>query len=314
MQIRTVPAEDFSSVRHLLEQAFPDVSRSFFHAISQYDPWYNEKFSLAVEVGNKLVSFLQIFDRTMMIEGKPVRFGGIGSVGTHPNHTKKGYASALLNHAVQVMEQEEMAGGVLFTKIHPFYEKLGWQTLNLKEQIFQVNDLKFYTGNGFSSRPLRENDIEAVHDIYEKEQSKYSGTIRRNLPYWKKRPHWMSHPCRVLMQQDKVIGYYYTAKYRENVPMLHIIEYGFHNPDKEVINAFFEDVHKVAQENFCTSICANFHVHPQLNQFIQIQNIQSAQQPYSYMMWKNTGDQNIHKQINQLAQENAFIYWQTDAF
>lgn len=314
MQIRPVTSEDFPMVLAMLEQAFPDVTRSFFHAVSQYDPWYNENFSLAVEVDKKIVAFLQVFDRTMILDGNPIRIGGIGSVGTHPKHTGKGYASILMKHAYELIQKEGMAGGLLFTKIHPFYERLGWQTLHLTEQVVQIIDLPIAPNKAFTSRPFKESDIESLHEIYQNEQKTISGTIQRNSSYWQKRPFWMSHPCRVILKEQKIVGYFYTAKYREHVPMLHVIEYGFLSPDEETVRAWFAELVNTAKEKFCSCLCANVLVHPTVKKIMQDQNIPLIPQPYHYMMWKEANDQNLLNQINRKIQEDLFVYWQTDAF
>lgn len=314
MQIRAVAPDDFHLVLDLLEQAFPDVSRSFFHSITQYDPWRNDRFSLAVEVNNKLVSFLQIFDRTMQINNQSIRFGGIGSVGTHPHHTGKGYASLLLNHARDVMANEGLAGGLLFTKIHPFYERLGWKTLPLHEQKIKISQLHQIRQMGFSNRIIKETDLDAVHSIYQQEQNIFPGTILRTVPYWQKRMHWMNHSCRLIEKEGVIVGYFFAAKYRENVPVLHITEYGLHYHDDMTVHAFFDSAVQLAQEMACTILCSNFSIHPTLNRFIGQNKIHTTESPYNYILWLDVQNEGMFEALNQQARENRVFYWQTDAF
>lgn len=314
MRIRTVFPHEFHLVLDLLEQAFPDVSRSFFHSISLYDPWQRDGLGVAVEVNNQLVSFLQIFDRTMRINSQPVRFGGIGSVGTHPHHAGKGYASLLLQHAQKVMTQEGMAGGLLFTKIQPFYEKLGWKTLHLHEQHTAIDAIQKLPSPGYACRPFKDNDLDAVHAIYENEQSFISGTMQRNLVYWQKRTHWMNHICRVIVHQDEIVGYFYGAKYREHIPTLHITEYGLKYHDRATAASVLTAAAQLANELNCTTLCGNFLIHPVYQSVFHHYGIQATPSPYNYIMWLDTKLPGIFNELSASAAKNNLYYWQTDAF
>lgn len=314
MCIRTVSSGEFHLALDVLEKAFPDVSRRFFHAITQHDPWYNEKFGLALETGKKLASYLQLFDRTLLIEGKPIRFGGIGSVGTRPRYKGKGYASKLMKHAEQVMQEENMQGGLLFTKIHPFYEKLGWKTLPLQEQEVSIHEIQLEKKSNLYWKPFKENNIETLHEIYVQEQTHLSGTLQRIPAYWKARPNWMDHTCIIIFCDDEIIAYLYGAKYRENVPTMHITEYGLKSHNEQTACALFQSAKELAIEKKCRDIRINLLAHPFLTQFIGEKNWKWDNQPYNYIMWKDVNHSGLYNQLEQLANQNRFIYWQTDAF
>ncbi len=314
MPIRQIPASDYHHVLNLLEASFPDVSRTFFHSVTHFDPWYDERFSLGVDMGGKPVSFLQIFDRTVLLNHQPVRIGGIGGVGTHPNHEGKGYATKLLRHAQEVMQRENMTGSILFTKINPFYERLGWKTLPLQEQEIAVSEVSSLKNPHCSSQPVKESDYETLHELYQLEQHNYHGTLIRTISYWKNRVRWMNHTCRVIRNRDEVVAYLYGAKYRKDIPTLQLTEFGLKDHDPDTVSAWLEAAVQLAQENRCCTLRSNFTVHPAVQQFITDNQIPVHEKPYHYIMWWDCDSSCLSKEINRLIKANQFIYWQTDAF
>ncbi|HHZ89195.1 TPA: GNAT family N-acetyltransferase [Candidatus Poribacteria bacterium] len=68
----------------------------FFTLILKKDPWFCLDNTRACFVDGKVVSVVQIFERPLRLKNCVLRMGGLGSVGTHPNHRQKGYSSEVL--------------------------------------------------------------------------------------------------------------------------------------------------------------------------------------------------------------------------
>jgi GNAT superfamily N-acetyltransferase len=83
-------------------------------------------------VDGTIVASLQIIDRMAKIGDLPVRLGGIGGVATHPDHRRRGYASALMNRAGDFLRNDlKVDFGLLIcaqSKIH-LYNSVGWQEI-----------------------------------------------------------------------------------------------------------------------------------------------------------------------------------------
>ena len=86
------------------------------------------------------VSYLKIIDRTGLIDGKPVKIGGIAGVMTPPKNRQKGYCGLALQKAKQTIFNEMKAQlGLLLCEqeLVQFYTKRGWQTINCPVQLYQ---------------------------------------------------------------------------------------------------------------------------------------------------------------------------------
>ncbi len=314
IQITAVEPADYSLVLDVLETAFPDLSRSFFHTITMKDPWYQPKFTLAVQKGHRYLSSLQIFDRTMIVDGQSIRFGGIGSVGTRPISQGKGYARALLERAIEVMEAEGMQGSMLFTHINPFYEKLGWNTLVQKEQDILVARLQDKRPRPEFYRPMRENDTGCVEAIYASRQRSISGTLRRTPDYWRERIGWMNHSPVTVLNGNEIAAYFYAAQYDESKPVLTITEYGFNQVEESVFDLFMGAMARKAESMNCRTIRGFFRNDPDLRDYLDHRNLIDGEKDHCYLLWRDLGDSTCFETLEALNAQYQFTYWQTDGF
>jgi predicted acetyltransferase len=80
-----------------------------------------------------VIAHAGIYRRQGTWKGRRVRLGGIGALGTHPDHRRKGYASVVLNAAIQTLKDEKAIDFVLLVtqpNNFGFYEKRGWAAFN----------------------------------------------------------------------------------------------------------------------------------------------------------------------------------------
>ncbi|MGH7247528.1 MAG: GNAT family N-acetyltransferase, partial [Pseudomonadota bacterium] len=79
-----------------------------------------------------LVSTVQIFDRTINLDGKAVPMGGIGSVFTREDYRHQRVASALMRLAVETLGREGFEVSLLFAERLTFYNQFGWREVGRK--------------------------------------------------------------------------------------------------------------------------------------------------------------------------------------
>jgi len=109
----------------------------------------NAAYCVVVYEGSEPVSFLRILDRTISLDGKPVRVGGIGAVMTVPHRRGRGYAGLALGEARRVIfEVMGAEAGFLLceTARATFYLRYGWQRLDCPVRFDQPDGKATWTG------------------------------------------------------------------------------------------------------------------------------------------------------------------------
>ncbi|MEW6234394.1 MAG: GNAT family N-acetyltransferase [Candidatus Omnitrophota bacterium] len=313
-RIVPVPPEEFHNVLDVLETAFPNTPRTLFSTLTLQDPWRQTKFSLAVVKGKRYLAHIQIFDRSIYIDGVSVRIGGVGSVGSRPECRGKGYPTALLRYGMDLMEEEGMGGSMLYTSIHPFYERLGWKTVNQYEQNIPVKKILRYIPKPIRHRSLRENDYLYLQEIYGKNHARISGLMRRTPDYWRARSIWMGHIPTVIERDGKPAAYFYAMQYNEKKPILTISEYGFSNPDEETLTQLLGTMARKAEETNCLSLRGFFRHNPDFGLFLDARDLIENESEHNYVMWKDIGAHKFDRRIQELASQRRWLYWTTDAF
>ncbi|MBD3265761.1 GNAT family N-acetyltransferase [bacterium] len=312
--IVSVETPNFHRALEVLDEAFPDVNRGFFYAFPQHDPFYKPEFSLALKKGNRLVSFLQIFDRQIRLEDKAIRIGGIGSVGTRTKEQGNGHATHLLTHAIDLMEQEGMEGSILFTKIPSFYERLGWNTIPQFEQEISVASLKTIRPSFQHYRRVEEKDCEKILSIYSRHAQQVSGLVQRTPEYWDGRVHWMNHIPIVVLNNQEVVGYFYMTRYDLAKPVMHITEIGMANAEPKTIELMLGSMARKAEEVSCTALRGFFRRLPAMNEYLDSHQLIQEDRSHNYLMWRDLSSYQHLETLLNFAARNRFLYWQTDAF
>ncbi len=314
-EICAIEAPSFHRVLDCLETAFPDVPRGFFHAIALNDPNYDPQFSLAVEKDGRVLSFIHLFDRTMLINGEAVRFGGVGSVGTRPECRGRGYAQALLNYAIHLMERRQMQGSILFTQIHRFYEQLGWKSVPQVEYEIPIGSLMEQSKGDYHFRPMRESDRQAIEAIYQQRLGTLQQGCLRTSAYFKARSSWMDHPGVVILSdRDEIVAYYWCSQYDPKKPLLGISEYGCRDGEDRGLSALLHAMGRKARDMKCDRVRGPFQQDNGFFDFIQSHNIKRNPWTNDYLMWRDINQSGVYKKIVQAAEHGKFLFWPTDAF
>jgi len=165
-----------------------------FTNIVKHDPWFHLNNTRACFLDGQIVSVVQIFDRPMRIGNCVVRMGGIGSVGTVPEHRRAGYSLNVLRDSVQYMQTAGYVLSILFTGIQSHYARAGWamyptysMRLTLPESLGEVPD------GAIIQQYQPEQDLPALMEIYDQFNANQTGTIARTEEYWNNQPKWRGY-------------------------------------------------------------------------------------------------------------------------
>ena len=132
MEIRGVREPELMEMIDLQCQVFRPDGHERYRQYVRTDPSYRYDQSRVVVVNGQIVSTLRVWEREMRIGSIAVPMGGIGGVGTHPDHQGVGYATALMKDTITYMRTVGYEVGVLFSAIPcAFYRKLGWASVPL---------------------------------------------------------------------------------------------------------------------------------------------------------------------------------------
>ena len=130
MEVRAAIASERGEVLDLLSLWYGD--RVFFERYNRNDPKFRDALCLVARAGGALISTVQIFDRTIQLDGAAVPMGGIGSVFTREDYRHKGVASALMRLALTTLEREGFEVSLLFAERLTFYNQFGWREIGRK--------------------------------------------------------------------------------------------------------------------------------------------------------------------------------------
>lgn len=204
-------------VYDLLAAAFgeKDAPLVRFEAQTEQDSTFRLRHGrVAVRNGrrsNRVVGYVRIFARTMMVRGRPVPVGGIGSVATERGFQSQGIATALLQDAIAQMRREGMQASFLFTGIPGFYERLGYRTV--REPQFELDAAACATiahAGLWDVRPMRESDDRPALATYRRAIAGSTGAVARTLRTWRDARSWLAEDpggCFVAERTGTLVAY-----------------------------------------------------------------------------------------------------------
>lgn len=108
-----------ADIKELCDAAYREDTQGYFAALGPGD-------HLVGRVGDRVVTHLMWVTRWLEPQGKPqLRTAYIEMVATHPDHERRGHASALLRKAESMVQDFDVAA--LCPATDSLYERLGWR-------------------------------------------------------------------------------------------------------------------------------------------------------------------------------------------
>lgn len=206
----------------LMKAAFVDEDTAHFARYLDEDPRLSHRDTLVAVDGERLVSAVQIFTRTVGLRGAAVPLGGIGSVATHPDYERRGHSTELLRRAIAEMQRRKMALSLLFTGRTSFYERLGWVAIPHPLLVVRRGE----RAGAPVGRAFEPADLEPVKRLYRHYSGPRDGTTRRDDAYWTGQLRFAGNPgerFRVLERDGRIVAY---ARHITFLNLARIIEHG----------------------------------------------------------------------------------------
>lgn len=113
---------------------------------------------------------------TFSMDGKELTVPFLTGVATAPTHRYKGYATKVINLAVENLKNEGYPFLLLHPFNHEFYRKLGFETINYAKRYKPKDNPK----NGVTFQSLSKVDLPVLKEIYDKEMSKSKCYLKRD--------------------------------------------------------------------------------------------------------------------------------------
>jgi predicted acetyltransferase len=135
-----------------------------------------------------IVASLRVYDFTMLVNGAPVRMGGVSSVACLPEYRRKGYVGMLLRHSLEEMRDRGQPLSALYTPHPALYRRYGWMVAasNLK---FTVNPkhVAAYHPSAPRGRAVRitEEDQPVVEEVFRRYSERRTGQHVRSRRWWR---------------------------------------------------------------------------------------------------------------------------------
>jgi predicted N-acetyltransferase YhbS len=225
MNIRAIRADERERVLDLLDEW---ISRDFFRRYFEYDPAYSDELCLVAEDDGRFVSTLQIWPKTVRLEGREVSVGGIGNVFTTEDYRSKGVASLVLRRAIEVMESEKFDLSLLFASRLTFYAQFGWGSH--RRLLGAVTPPAATTTPG-SEVKVRDfdprRDLGVVMEIYEAYSGVRSGAVARDRRYWEGQLRYAGNPHETFLVAEgggRVVAY---VRFVDLYDVYTVMEHGF---------------------------------------------------------------------------------------
>lgn len=195
----------------LLALSFDEAAPGFFRAQTERDSTFRLRHGRVAVVDGRVVGYVRIFSRTMLVHGRPVKVGGIGSVATRPDARHDGVATALLRDAIEQMRREGMQASFLFTGIPGFYERLGWRVVREPQFTADAAEAAALPHAGlWTVREMLDGDLRAMVGIYRRAIAGSTGAIVRTARTWRDAQAWLDEDaggCFVVGRNGVVVGY-----------------------------------------------------------------------------------------------------------
>ena len=212
MEIKRITGEYLEQYRHIISHSF---ERGMGCALTAEQLAETERFGV-FEAG-QLHASLRILDFQMFFGEERRPCGGIAGVACEPAARGRGYAGALLKHALGVMRERGQYLSSLWPFSFAYYQRYGWEWVGPGYQFKVPLELIPPQDEARYVEPLFENVPATLNPVYEKYAARFNGMVVRDAKRWESfEKVWggRSHSVYVYRRDGEIEGYA-KVKYRE---------------------------------------------------------------------------------------------------
>ena len=271
MEIRGVHESELAEMIELQCRVFRPDGHERYSQYVRTDPSYRYDQSRVVVVNGQIVSTLRVWEREMRIGSIAVPMGGIGGVGTHPDHQGFGYATALMKDTIPYMRTVGYDVGVLFSAIPcAFYRKLGWASV--PSAGFRVNRRQTIglEATEWRVEPFDEGrDLEAAIALYDRHNAEQSGSLVRTRSYWESGPARLRDilPTVVARRGDRLGGY---LNFQVDEASVNILEVAYDRTHPQALTALVSHLLQVCEQEGVEDLHGHIpHRHPLVDLLVE---------------------------------------------
>ena len=271
MEIRGVRESELVEMIDLQCRVFRPDGQERYRQYVRTDPSYRYDQSRVVLVNGQIVSTLRVWEREMRIGAIAVPMGGIGGVGTDPDHQGAGYATALMKDTITYMRTVGYDVGVLFSAIPcAFYRKLGWASVPLAG--FRVTRRRNIglEETEWRVEPFDEGrDLEASITLYDNHNAQQSGSLVRTRSYWESGPARLRDilPTVVARHGDRLGGYLNFQVGEKNA---NILEVAYDRSQPQALTALVSHLLQVCEREGVEDLHGDIpHRHPLVDLLVE---------------------------------------------
>ena len=271
MEIRGVRESELAEMIELQCRVFRPDGHERYSGYVRTDPSYRYDQSRVLVVNGRIVSTLRVWEREIRIGSIAVPMGGIGGVGTHPDHQGAGYATALMKDTTAYMRTVGYDVGVLFSAIPcAFYRKLGWasvplagfrvtrrQTIDLAKTEWRVESFD------------EERDLEPSIALYHRYNAQQSGSLVRTRSYWGSGPARLRGilPTVVARQGNRLGGY---LNFQVEGKSANILEVAHDQTQPQALTALVSHLLRVCEREGVEELYGDIpHRHPMVDLLVE---------------------------------------------
>ena len=182
ISIRGMKPHELDSVHRMLDRAFPHTPKTFFDRQARHDPHLRPQHTRLLVEDGRILSCVRVYFRKIWCRGTSIPIGGIGDVGTDPSVQGKGCATQLLTDTMSYMRKKGAILTILFTRIQPFYQNIGYLTL----PTIDIRIKPPTPSKSIAHRPIDLNrDLSRIIQLYKNFNQHRTGPVIRTRAYWK---------------------------------------------------------------------------------------------------------------------------------
>ena len=271
MEIRGIRESELAEMIDLQCRVFRPDGHERYRQYVRTDPSYQYDQSRVVVVNGQIVSTLRVWKREMRIGSIAVPMGGIGGVGTHPDHQSTGYATALMKDTVTYMRTVGYDVGVLFSAIPcAFYRKLGWASVPLAG--FRVTR-RVSVGLGetdWGVVPFDEGrDLKDCIALYDQHNAQQSGSLVRVRSYWDSGPARLREilPTVVARRENSFGGY---LNFQVSEKSMNVLEVAYDRTQPQALTALVNHLLQVCEREDVEKLHGDIpHRHPMVDLLVE---------------------------------------------
>lgn len=245
-ELRSLRQDELEAWYAFCAKQFAPVSADYFRAHFENDPDRSvENIFVALRDG-EIVSSVRLFTRSVYVNGRNARVGGIGEVCTDPSARGNGLSTRLLTRAMDTADARGYELGMLYGVLQSHYGRQGFE--NAPGSYKRVNVTAPDAAAG-QVRPFERADLDAVMGLHDLYSSQFDFAYRRTTrEYWEK---WVLHEWRkplVLVRDERICAY---ADVQAHEGALRVREVGA-LPGEDA--ALWALLCAAAQQNACTCV------------------------------------------------------------